>query len=112
MADAELSSILVKGLNDPEALDQDQKIRFVIMGQCYINHFMTVLKHHEAGHLPEEEWLYHSMGIAHMMNSPGGKYICEVAAITPSVLRIFEEHKDKIQKDGFLWISNPGERAT
>ena len=104
MADPELTSLWVNGMNDPESLSKDEFLQFMMVCQSYVNHFMTVQKHYEAGHLPEEEWKYHSMGMAHLMNSPGGQQICEVIAITPTIRKIFEEYRTLVQKDGFLGI--------
>lgn len=108
MDDAELCSFFFAGLNDPDTLDAEQKTRVMIVGQSYINHFMTVKKYYDAGHLPEEEWNYHSAGISRLMNSPGGKWICDVAAVTPSVQDVFNGFIEDQYPDGYLNISNVG----
>ena len=92
----EFAHVMMKGFSDPDTLNQAEWDRFFILVQSYVNHFMTVKKHYEAGHLPEEEWEFHSIGISHLMNSPGGKRACNMAAITPSVRAIFEKN-DRVE---------------
>jgi len=104
MADQELNSLWFNGMNDPESLNPDELKRFMMVCQSYVNHFMTVQKHYDAGHLPEEEWKYHTMGIAHLMNSPGGRVACDMIAITPTVRKVFEDYRSVQQNDGFLGI--------
>jgi len=106
MADSELTSLWFNGLNDPSALNEVQRNRFLMVSQSYVNHFMTVKKHYEAGHLPEEEWRYHSMGIAHILNSPGGKMAMKIIAITPSIREILEGYQNVDHDDGYLGIFN------
>ena len=72
MGDAELAEIWVKGFSDPDSLDPIHNTRFMMMGQSYINQFMTVKKHHEAGTLSESERQFHALGTAHATRSPGG----------------------------------------
>ncbi len=55
--------------------------------------------HYDAGHLPEELWEYHSAGISYLMNSPGGKLVCDTAAIIPSVRKVFEAYAGKSSDD-------------
>jgi hypothetical protein len=107
-ADPEFARMWFDGMADPASLEGDKKDRFFLMAQSYINHFMTVKKHHDLGHLPEEEWLYHSVGISHLMNSPGGKMVIKTAAITPSVRAVFEKYDG--QKEGKGFFSHVNER--
>ena len=104
MADAELTTIFFEGMNNPEALTEEQFQRFLVVCQSYTNHFMTAKKHYEAGHLPEEEWEHHSMGIAHVLNSPGGKEAMKVIAMTPSVRKLLESYHDTEHADGFVGV--------
>ena len=99
MDDPELAEIWVKGFSDPDSLDPIQRTRFMMMGQSYINHFMTVKKHHDAGTLPESEWQVHAAGTAHAMCSPGGKWLCKNVAVTPEVLEVFREFRDDVGKE-------------
>ena len=104
--DAELAEVRLKGFPDPDSLDPIQLVRFLAIGQSYINHFMTVKKHHDAVSLAEDQWLVHAAGLAHIMCSPGGKYICENVTITPDVLETIHQYHDERyeDKDGYLGI--------
>ena len=77
----------------------------MMMGQSYINHFMTVKKHHDAGTLPASEWKIHAAGTAHMMCSPGGKWLSENIAVTPEVLEVFRNFRDDVGKKTQLEIA-------
>ena len=105
MADQELTTLLFTGMNDPTKLTGEQKLRMQVTLQSYVNHFMTVKKHYEAGHLPEEEWQHHSMGIAHMMNSPGGREALKIVAVTPSVRELLESYRNTNHEDGYLGVT-------
>lgn len=58
--DAELAQLWSQGFSDLSSLNESQFNRFYFVGQSYLNHFMTVKKHRDAGTLSEEEWLIHA----------------------------------------------------
>ena len=101
IADPEFAHVLFEGFANPDSLDPIQRDRFFLTVQSYVNHFMTVKKHYDAGQLPEEEWLYHSVGFSHLMNSPGGKMVAEKAAMTPSVQAVLEKYEGQTG-DGYF----------
>ena len=104
--DPELGEIWGKGFSDPDSLDPIHKTRFMMMGPSYINQFMTVKKHHEAGTSPESERQFHALGTAHATRSPGGKRLSENVAVTPEVLEVFREFSDKVGKETLYEIAS------
>ena len=95
-----MAEIYSKGVADPESLDEIQKVRFMALMQCYVNHFATVKKYHDAGQLSKEEWTAHSSGTSHVLNSTGGRWARRFITVTPSVAAVFESHRDQKGKDG------------
>ena len=104
MGDPGLASVYLKGMSAPESLDEVEAIRFVAMGQSYINHFTTVMKYHDAGLLPQEEWLSHYHAMHHIFNSPGGKWIQKRITMTPTLRAAFEAAVPPQVDDGF-WFA-------
>ena len=102
--DPETADIWAKGFSDPDSLTPTQRTRFFFIGQSYINHFMTVKKHYDAGTLPEEEWVMALSATARTFNSPGGKWICEKAAITPGMVDLIREYEgaQRSHEDGYF----------
>lgn len=93
-SDPELTEIWLKRMEDPESLSEIERTRLVLMVQSYVNTYTSVRKYHQSGALPENEWLVYSQGMAGFMNTPGGYWLRENIAITPSVITEFEKYKD------------------
>ncbi|MGR8949565.1 MAG: hypothetical protein ACU84Q_16090 [Gammaproteobacteria bacterium] len=95
--DPDFAHVFIEGLADPETMTPEQRDRFIILFQSYINHFTTIKKCYDAGNLPEDLWEYHASGMSNMANSAGGKLACQSAAITPAIREVFlsyENHSD------------------
>ena len=103
-SDPDLCELWNKGFNEPASLNKVELTRFMLMGQSYINHFMTVKRHHDAGTLPEGQWASHSAGTAQFMCSPGGRWLRENVAITTDVEEFFRSFDDKERKSTLLGV--------
>jgi len=93
-SDPGLTDIWLKGMEDPEALNELERTQLVLMVQSYVNTYTSVRKYHESGALPNDEWLVYSKGMAGFMNTPGGYWLRENIAITPSVIAEFDKYKE------------------
>ncbi len=94
-SDEAAAGIMMRGFADPEALSEVERFRFMLMVQSYINHFMTIKRRHDAGLLPAAEWEVHSRGFTAYLDNPGGRWVAERVAITPEVLALMREHRDR-----------------
>lgn len=84
-SDPELAAIWIKGMGEPTSLTEVESMRFLATTQSYINYFSTVLKYHESGLLPEQEWLSHYHSMHHIFNSLGGKWLRDKINMAPTV---------------------------
>lgn len=110
-SDPELAAIWIKGMSNPTALSEVESMRFIATTQSYINHFSSVVKYHESGLLPEDEWLSHYHSMHHIFNSPGGKWLREKLNMAPAVRAVFDAPLDNPRAEGFWHApnSNSGE---
>ena len=97
--DPEFSRIFIEGLANPDTLTAAQSDRIFMLFQSYLNHFTTVKKHYDAGHLPEDIWEYHAAGMSALANSPGGQFFTERAAITPAVREAIRSVENRKSED-------------
>ena len=100
-SDPELSAIWIKGMSDPTSLTEVESMRFIATTQSYINHFSTVIKYHESGLLPEEEWLSHYHSMHHIFNSPGGKWLRDKINMAPAVRAVFDAPLENPRVESF-----------
>ena len=101
-SDPELAAIWIKGMSEPTSLTDVESMRFFATTQSYINHFSTVLKYHESGLLPEEEWLSHYHSMHHIFNSPGGKWLRDKINMAPAVRAVFDAPLENTREEGFF----------
>ena len=71
-------------------------------GQSYVNHFMTIKIHHDAGSLPDQQWAIYSSGTAQFMCSHVGQSLREKIAITSDVEEFFRSFDDTERKANLL----------
>ena len=90
MDSPDLASIWLKGMSDPESMTEVESLRFIAMMQSYLNHFTTLMKYHEAGLLPEEQWQTHYSAMHHIFNSTGGKWLRRRINFTPTARAAFD----------------------
>ena len=77
-----------------------------MMGQTYLNHFVTIYKHYQTGALPESEWLAYGRGLAHVFNAPGGRRLCEQAVIPEELIDVFRSflRYEDYAREGYVGI--------
>jgi len=109
--DPEFAHTFLEGLADPETMTPSQKDRFSFLFQSYINHFTTIKKSYDSGHLPADIWEYHASGMSILANSPGGKMATSQATITPAIREIFESYENKSSHD-YLGVVERTEKAS
>jgi hypothetical protein len=105
IGDPELTQIWQTAFATPEKLDDQGKIRFSMLMQCYINHYTALKKYHDLGVLPDSEWTAYLDALAGIMTSPGGKWVSSQLTITPALRSEIERFGGPTQ--AFGWIIKP-----
>ena len=103
----EVGDIWARGFDNPETLSPGEKVRFMILGQSYINQFTLEKRLADSGALLPEQWEEHAAALSHIMNSAGGKYIVENVAVSPDIRETIESYKNAKAKERFLEINTP-----
>jgi hypothetical protein len=88
---AELCDIFMRGNNDPESLEPVERTRYLALTQRLLNHFMTIKRSRDRGVLPDPEWLTYGVGTANFLDSTGGEWACNEAAIADDVRSTLRE---------------------
>ena len=101
----EVGDIWARGFEDPQSLNPSEKVRFMILGQSYINQFTLEKRLADSGALLAEQWEEHAESMSHIMSSAGGRYIVENVAISPDILETIEKYTGSRRKDRFLEIN-------
>ena len=104
----EAGEIWVRGFEDPESLSPGEKVRFMILGQSYINQFTLEKRLADSGALLSEQWEEHAAALSHIMNSAGGRYIIENVAVSPDIRETIEAYRNAKGKERFLEINTVG----
>ena len=102
IGDGELTRIWRTGFAEPDKLDEDGRVRFSMLMQCYINHYTALRKYHAVGVLPEDEWQAYLAALAGLMNTPGGEWLKGRLTITPALLEEIESFGPTTQEYGWL----------
>ena len=71
-SDPDLARILDTGLSDPESLDKNEQVRFVLIIRSFSNHYLKLLRLKERGAFPEDEWRSYGREAAQVYRTPGG----------------------------------------
>lgn len=103
MSDPELCEIWIEGFKDPTALTEVQSLRFLFIGQSYLNHFTTIKKHFDSGTLLSKEWEIHKAGTCQIMNSPGGLWLTQNLAVPADVIELIAEYSPDNDVDVSKW---------
>lgn len=69
----ELSSLFMKGLWNPEQLDDEEASQFQWMFRIIVNQYVKIFRMYQQGQLSDEDWQGHSAQGAYFFNAPGGK---------------------------------------
>jgi hypothetical protein len=93
--DGEFAEIWMKGLTDPESLDNVARVRFATYVQSTINQYTSMKRYHDSGVLPDNEWRIYYIGVASIMYSPGGRWIGEELAVTSEVMAEIGKYENK-----------------
>ena len=101
----EVGDIWARGFDDPNSLNPSEKVRFMILGQSYLNQFTLEKRLADSGTLTTEQWNAHATALSHIMSSKGGQYIVENVAVAPDILEAIENYKNAIPGKRFLEIN-------
>ena len=100
----EVGDIWARGFENPEDLTPGEKVRFMILGQSYINQFTLEKRLADSGALLPEQWEEHAAAMSHIMNSAGCRYIVENVAVSPDIRETIREYKNPKGQERFLEI--------
>ena len=91
--DPGLAEIFTKGMADPKALSEIESMRFIMVGQSYVNQFAVInnLNDNRAIKLMHYEVL--AVTFAHFMTSPGGEYIIDNVTVPPDLMVVINKYK-------------------
>ena len=85
ITDPEFAKTWMTGLTDPDEMDDVEKLRIGLQLQSYLNHYGALRRHYESGLLSEQDWEPYPIGVASMMNSPGGRRLSSGFSMPPSI---------------------------
>jgi len=105
LGSAEVGDIWAKGFDDPDSLNASEKVRFMALGQSYVNQFTLEKKLADRGALSPGQWNAHVAAMNHLMSSKGGQYLLETVAIDPEVLNIIRDYDGPPLNAHFLEIN-------
>jgi hypothetical protein len=106
MSDTELCEIWIQGFKDPTALTEVQRLRFLLIGQSYLNHLTTIKKHFDSGTLLSKDWDIHKAGTCQIMNSPGGLWLTKNLAVPPDVIQLIVEYSANNDVSAYQWSAS------
>lgn len=91
--DPGLAEIFTKGMADPKALSEIESMRFVMVGQSFVNQFAVInnLNDNRAIKLIHYEVL--AVTFAHFMTSPGGEHIIENVTVPPDLMVVVNKYR-------------------
>ena len=104
LASSEVGNIWNRGFNDPDSLDADEKVRFMILGQSYINQYTLEKRLADRNAIPREQWETHAASMGYIMNSKGGRYILENVAVSPDIIDLLERYKGVKSQTTFMEV--------
>ena len=108
--DPELCELWVKAFANPEALSELEQLRFMLLGQCYVNHFSTAKKHYDAGTLPKKDWDAHKNGSGQIMNTPGGLWLLNNIVVTADVKHALVDFERDEKVKPHMWAAGNAEQ--
>jgi hypothetical protein len=71
-ADADLSRIFTAGLENPDALTDEEAVRFSFLFSSYINQYNRLLVLNRKGSFPDERWELYAKELALLLQTKGG----------------------------------------
>lgn len=104
ITDPEFAKTWMTGLADPDAIDDAGRLRIGLQIQSYLNHYSALRKHYESGLLPKNNWEPYSIGVAALMNSPGGRRLSPGFSIPPEIVEDMDKYKDRAVQ--YAWLIN------
>jgi hypothetical protein len=71
-SDPDLARIVHVGMYTPSSLDENERIRFAFIIRAVSNQYLKLLRLHEKGALPPDEWKTWGRELAQIYRTPGG----------------------------------------
>ncbi len=112
-SDAELASILRRGQNDPDSLNDDEGFRFDVLLYAIFDQWETMFSQVQRGAMSKEDWAkYDNSIIGGYLAQPGSQRFWQTASDMYSAS--FREYVDQVsRKRHRIWRDNGGnQRAT
>ncbi len=105
--DPDLLEIFKRGSQDPRQLDSVERGRFLVFAQAWINALLAVKRTRDRGALPDAEWQVYATGIANLLGSRGGEWVCDEAALPKDLRDVLENYRSA--EHGSQWRVLKGE---
>jgi len=95
--DKQAASVFRRGWDDPDALDDDERMQYLVHIGHFLQIYSTMFEFHEDGLLPATQWHNCRKDIVSIINSAGGQWVWETfgkRGLDPSFVAFVEKLKD------------------
>ena len=104
LGNSEVANIWTRGFADPEDLSEEEKVRFMILGQSYINQYTLEKRLADRDALPKDQWEAHATTMGHIMSSKGGEYILDNVAVSPDIDAVLKAYRGVKERSVFMEV--------
>lgn len=94
--DRQAASVFRRGWDDPDALDDDERMQYLVHVGQFMQIYSTMFELHEDGLLPDSQWHNCRKDIVSLINSAGGLWVWEIfgkRGLDPSFVAFVEKLK-------------------
>ena len=100
----EFAKIWMVGCAGPDSIDDLGRLRLGLQMQSYVNHYSALKRHYESGLFPKDSWETYTIGMAAILNSPGGLRLSSGILLTPAIAEDMIAYKDRSEQ--YAWFVN------
>ncbi len=105
VSDPGLVDLWLAGLADPTQLDAQSRMRLAMHLQSYVNHYIALRRHYDAGSLAEGNWDFGWQPFCALLNTPGGRIMAKELAIPPELIADIVAYGDA--NGEYSWMPTP-----
>jgi hypothetical protein len=112
-ADKTVYRTFIRGLNEPDALDDDEAGSFQFLLRMYLNNYNKIHRAYQRGALTEREWSTFAAEAAQFLESPGGHaFLANQPDDRWEYLQAIQKHLDDVSVVDISLGRNPLRRAS
>jgi len=97
--DPALASLLDRGCQNPDSLNNQETVQFNFLLRCYSNQWWKLFKLYERGSLPAREWSIFAREAAQFLEQPGCRPFCKQNALFAELYTELDKHKGEVISD-------------